>query len=237
MNVVIIPLAAIEYHGILPIETDYLVASCVSERLKRRLRGKGVDTATVLPPLPYTSSIEHSGAGPTITGTPNTILKLLVELALSAHSTGAAGRAIVYIAFHGGVAPLAYMAARQAMYETRGQLLATSLSFYTHIERILGEKYGVKTRIIHADPVEASILLACGHRKGIREAPEEEVLREEAALQSKYRETLTPWMHWDIKYPSSPVPASSSLGETLIEEFLKETIPLVKKLSSTITVI
>ncbi len=214
----IIPLASIEYHGVLPIETDYFVAECVSRLLSSELARRGVGAEVLLlPPLPYTVSLEHVGAGPTASASPETVARLLAELAQSLSASSGA-RVIYYPVFHGGVYYTAYTAARQVMAAGGPRVYVDS--FPAFLEGFVRKRYGLEPVVLHADALEASILAFCGYWRGVRKASVEEVLDYEARLQARLRGTPSPWMHWDIEYPGEPVPGSPELGERIVEGYV-----------------
>ncbi|KSW11434.1 hypothetical protein CF15_00830 [Pyrodictium occultum] len=207
VELVVQPIASIENHGVLPLGSDLLIARCVAERL-RLPRG-----AAVAPPIPYSTAMEHEGFRVSLS--PETFIRYLVE-AGSSILQGA--RSLVFAVFHGGAFHAAYLAAR--VLRGRGHD-AYLFNFWDTVSRALGRE-----ALIHADCVEASILLACGHSKGVKPVEElgEECLRSSPGFQ--------PWVARDVPgiYPAEPVPASRRLGERLLGEAVTRLEELVESI-------
>ncbi len=205
-NVVILPLGSLENHGVLPLGTDTLIASCVSERAALDASCPDV---LVAPVIPYTVSIEHGI--PRVTAEPDTFTRYLVEVSRSLLEWS---KGLVLAVFHGGVYPVAYMAARKLRAE--GFNIAVFNSWDT-VTSYLEKRYGTRVGLVHADPVEASLLLACGYSVGAREAGKEDVI--DALKTSKQREHRhVPWVHRDVPslYPDKEVVGSKELGRELL---------------------
>lgn len=159
-GVAVLPLGAIEQHGAhLPVSTDADIASEVARRVC------GIAGYSLLPPLPYGSSLEHaprlhvSLSGPT--------LRMAVrDIAASVADAGA--RALVVVnAHHGNMAHLARLPR-----SIRGHSGATSarlavVNYWRHAAAELG----------HAGHVETSVMMALGPvdlsraQKGYAEPP------------------------------------------------------------------
>ena len=233
-RVVIIPIASIEYHGALPLETDYIIAKCILNNLKESLSIKGENNIITLPPIAYSASIEHIKAGPTASIKPSTFSNYIYELTTTIYNSNLSNK-IIYPIIHGGAYHTAYIAARQAMQETGGRIIVAIDSLWKTLQKYLYEKYGLRTTVIHADPIEASLLVACDTKaRGVEETDPDTVLLEEARIQQEYRELLEPWMSWNIRYPETPVPASKILGKELLEEYTKHLEEKIEKIKQII---
>jgi creatinine amidohydrolase/Fe(II)-dependent formamide hydrolase-like protein len=207
----ILPIGSIENHGVLPLGTDTLIAECVTSKALVKA-SCGVEA---LPVIPYSVSLEH--AKPRATSSPQTFITYLVEVVESLLEYI---NAIVIAVFHGGAYPAAYLAAR--VLRSKGSRVA-SFNAWKIVESHIGSEYGIDGGIIHADAVEASLLLACGHRIGVKEASIEEVIDSLKAKPIR-RIELEPWIHSDFGYiyPKNLVPASKEFGEELLELLASE---------------
>jgi creatinine amidohydrolase/Fe(II)-dependent formamide hydrolase-like protein len=224
LRVLVLPVASVENHGVLPPESDYLLARCVSARIA------GVKGVVVAPPLPYSTALEHAGLGVALGARPTTYAAFMAELLASA---ARAVDAVVAAVFHGGAYAATYAAAREARRATGG--LVAVWSFWDAVARALSERHGVQPYPIHADPVEASLLLACGHREGVREADLGEALAEAERRAERLRGLPAPWLGEDdpaALYPSSPVPASRVLGEELLAAAVDDLAGLIERLQA-----
>ena len=211
-RIVILPLGSLENHGVLPLGTDTLIASCVAERA---VLDTSCPDVLVAPVIQYTISIEHSI--PRVTAEPDTFTRYLVEVSRSLLEWS---KGLVLAVFHGGVYPVTYMAAR--MLRAEGFDVAVFNS-WDRVISYLEKRYGTRIGLVHADPVEASLLLACGYSVGVREAGKEDVIN--ALKTSKQREPRhTPWVHRDVPglYPSEEVIGSRELGEELLDFLAQE---------------
>jgi len=211
-RLLVLPVASVENHGVLPAGSDYLLAMCVVERLAAVMS----DDAAFAPVLAYSTAVEHEALGLTLGAGPTTFTMFLEELLRRAARL--AKNAVAALVFHGGAYCPAYMAAR-AVRRREGATVAVE-SFWSHVSQALKERYGVEPYPIHADPVEASLLLACGHRVGVEEVGREKVLEEARSRAERLRGLPTPWLGEDYAtglYPTSPVPANRELGAELLE--------------------
>ncbi|WP_317895275.1 creatininase family protein [Pyrofollis japonicus] len=209
--VAILPVGSVENHGILPLGTDTLIAECITNKALE----KASCDVEALPVIPYSVSLEH--AKPRATSSPQTFITYLVEIVESLLEYT---NAVIIAVFHGGAYPAAYLAARAL--RSKG-FKVTSFNAWRTVESYIGSKYDIESGIIHADAVEASLLLACGHRVGIKEASIEEVIDSLRAKPGK-RVELEPWIYSDLGYiyPKTPVPASKEFGEELLELLASE---------------
>lgn len=89
------PIGSMEQHGLhLPVSTDMIIAYEVGRALASRIGG------LLLPPIPYSCSIEHSNYTSTIWLKPSTLYFLLRDIALSLRAHGF--KALVIVNGHGG---------------------------------------------------------------------------------------------------------------------------------------
>lgn len=214
-RLLVLPVASVEHHGVLPLGTDYLLAECASSRLATMLG----DDAYIAPVVAYSTAVEHELCGPTLGAPPSGFLGYMVGLLVSAASHA---DSVAVVSFHGGAYAALHAAAREARRRTGARILLEN--FWAHVERVLAERHGIHPYPVHADSVEASILLACGHRLGVREADAGEALRAAASRAEELRGLPQPWLGEDCGcclYPREPVPASRELGEELLGEALR----------------
>lgn len=225
-KIVVVPLASMEDHGVLPLGTDYIIANCIRTKLAETLAEKNMCSRTaILPVLPYTVSIEHRAS---ITAKPATLQVLLREILASvAEHTSS----IIVLAVHGGVEPIAYMAARDVSVENNVQAVLVSVS---DAARRVALRYGLPTTcILHADPMEASLLLACGEGGGsVREANLSEISNYcNMIARSGPREKPWVWKGYEhILYPNQPVPAMERLGHEIIGEVVGMVLEAIETL-------
>ncbi|MEM2739686.1 MAG: creatininase family protein [Candidatus Bathyarchaeia archaeon] len=89
------PIGSMEQHGLhLPVSTDTIIACEVSRALAERIE------AFLLPPIPYSCSIEHSRYTSTIWLRPFTLHNLLKDIAISLRVHGF--KALIIVNGHGG---------------------------------------------------------------------------------------------------------------------------------------
>jgi len=224
-KIVIVPLASMEDHGVLPLGTDYIIADCIRAKLAKTFAEKNMCSKTaILPVLPYTVSIEHRAA---ITAKPATLLLLLREVLASIAKYA---NSIIILVAHGGVEPVAYMAAREISVENNVRVVLVSVA---EVARKVVLRHGLPvTCVLHADPVEASLLLACGERRGVREASFDEVSNY-CNMLAKNSPWQRPWV-WEeyerVLYPEQLVPALESLGREIVEEVVGMVLDVVNRL-------
>ncbi|ABM80422.1 creatininase family protein [Hyperthermus butylicus] len=219
-SVALLPVASVENHGVLPLASDVLIADCVVQRVKTSV--EGADGIAILPVIPYSVCVEHEP--PRLGVRPSVFIEYLVDLL---NEILAYTGSVVIAVFHGGAFHAAYIAARYARRTTGRPVLV--YSFWQVVEDTLQKRYGLKPGILHADPVEASILLACGYKGSwLKEENIDTVLS--ILHSSNHRTPIQPWIAEDVPglYPDQPVPASQELGETLLEEAVAELISTIK---------
>ena len=223
----VLPVASLENHGILPLGSDVLIAECVASRLEAAIpERKGV---TIAPVIPYSTAVEHVGQGYTVSIRPPVFVEYLADV-LRGLSTMA--RAVLVAVFHGGAYSASYLASRMVRSELKGYPIAI-YNFWDAAARVLSARFNVRSYPIHADPVEASILLACGYTRGIREVGLEEVLAAVTARSRELRQVIVPpWigLDYDGFYPSDLVPANRELGEEIIKEAVEDMTALIDRL-------
>lgn len=195
IGVVIQPIASIENHGVLPLGADLLIADCAMSRLELP------EEVVIAPTIPYSTAAEHAGFRVSIS--PQTFVQYLVEVGLSILSSN---NALLFAVFHGGAYHATYLAAR--ILRSKGYEVYL-FNFWDTVTRALG----LEDALIHADCIEASILLACGYTQGVREA--ERIDSSCIHRAPPYQ----PWVSRDVPgiYPGDPVPASRPLGEKLLQ--------------------
>jgi creatinine amidohydrolase/Fe(II)-dependent formamide hydrolase-like protein len=222
-GVAVLPVAAYENHGVLPLEADLIIAECVSRRAAGSCSG-----VELLPAIPYSVSIEH--AVPRVTVSPTVFIEYLYEVASSILE---AYKGLVVAVFHGGAYHAAYIAARMARARLGGRVAV--FNFWQCVERVLAEDYGLRYSLIHADPAEASILLSCGCRSGVKPAPLGDVVEALKLMAGRRRLVVQPWIHSDVPslYPREPVPASEELGGRIVSRCSQELCRLAELVGRT----
>ncbi len=221
---IIIPVASIENHGALPLGTDIIFARCVLERLS-------IDVLA-LPVIPISTSIEHVGIGFTLSLSYSLFEEYISSIIRSVSSL-LPSSPILVAAFHGGSLHVIANAIRALRSNGVHVHLFTP---YTVIENLLLNRYAIDYRPIHADPIEASILLACCNKipLSIEEKPLEEVLeliRMWARSGAEYRYGYWVWRDIAERYRIQRVPASQELGEELLSAVVAELEAMVRELS------
>ena len=225
-KIVIVPLASMEDHGVLPLGTDYIIANCIRTKLAKTLAEKNMcSRVAILPVLPYTVSIEHRAA---ITAKPATLLMLLREIFTS---IARYANSIIVLVAHGGVEPIAYMAARDVSVENDVRVALVSVA---EAARKVALRYGLPIAcVLHADSMEASLLLACGEGgKNVREADLNEI-SSYCNMLAKNGPREKPWIwkgYEHVLYPNQPVPAIEKLGHEILEEVVGMVLEAVERL-------
>jgi len=215
--VLVIPIASIESHGALPPALDVVVARCLLEMCK-------IENAIYIPPIPVSTSWEHYGVPPTMSAAVDTIARYLAEIGRSASRWF---RAVLFLTTHGGADPVVYAVVRQLLAEG---VRARMFSLHRCISRVLSEM-GLNYGIVHADPVEGSIALACLDQPvGAREVSKELVL--ELLRSTPSKPWGEPWTWSDIaeRYVQDFVPGSRELGMEILEKCCKELGEVTSKL-------
>ncbi|NOZ88405.1 MAG: creatininase family protein [Crenarchaeota archaeon] len=226
---VLLPVASLENHGVLPLGADLFIAECVSSRLEARVGGRR--GLSIAPVVPYSTAVEHVDAGFTVSVSPPVFIEYLLDVL---RSLSRMARSVIVAVFHGGAYSVSFIAARMARQELK-RFPIVVYNFWDTVARVLATRYDVKSYPVHADPVEASVLLACGHTLGVEERPTGEVLEEIRARSARLRQKLLPpWIGLDDEgsmYPSEPVPASKELGEVILRESVEDLAALVERLT------
>ena len=219
---IILPIASVENHGVLPLGTDIVFAKCVLQRLR-------VDVLA-LPPVPISVSTEHLGTGSTLSISYRVFGEYIHELLTSLIRAVPESPTLV-ACFHGGSFHVLQPVVRTLRAEGVRVALYTP---YPAIERYLRERYDVVYRPIHADPVEASILLACDmNMPYVEEKPIEEVI--EVLRRWSRRGLVYSYGYWtwrDIaeRYGVATLPASRTLGKELVDVVVSDLETSVREL-------
>ncbi len=220
----IIPVASIEDHGALPLGTDVIFAKCVLEKLRT--------DALALPVIPISTSIEHIGIGFTLSLS-YSLFEEYISSIIRSISSLLPNSPILVAAFHGGALHVLANAIRALRSDGIYVHLFTP---YTVIENLLLDRYAIDYKPIHADPIEASILLVCCDQipMSIEEKPLEEVLdfiKTWARSGAEYRYGYWVWRDIAERYRVQRVPASRKLGEELLNAVVAELEAMVRELS------
>lgn len=148
-GIAVLPVGSTEQHGPhLPVGTDaYTSAYYVKEALRKV---KGEADFLVLPQLPYSLSVEHISYPATLSLTPETLIRVLVELGQGLTKTGI--HKLIIFNGHGGNDHILQVAARE--------LHKSGLEVYCSSVIPLMDAMGVEPSAVHADKVETSIIMA-----------------------------------------------------------------------------
>ncbi len=208
--VLILPVGSIESHGVLPPALDVAIATCFLEMCED-------ERAIYAPPIPVSTSWEHMGLEPTISVGVDTFAKYLKEVV---ESSSRYFKAVMVLCSHGGSYQVAYAIAREL---TAKGVKVGVFSLHRCIERFL-KGLGIEPRVIHADPIEASLALAClGSVDGVAEVSKD--LAIELAKELKPLEKpLDPWTWVDIgeRFAQDTLPGSKELGIELLHRCCEE---------------
>ncbi len=217
--IVVIPIASIEAHGPLPLGFDILFAECLLKILDTH-----IDELLIVPPIPISTSYEHSECGPTATVTCTTFSSYLKEFLTSLSNYFSK---FIVAVFHGGAYHCIYVAIREILQSNRN-ILIKIFNPYQTISKYL-EEIGLRNYIVHADPIEASIALACNINVGT--ITEVETI-DDQVLKRYTVKVYSPWLCTDIadRYRSRTIVGSHNLGAKLLSLMIHDFIELVKEL-------
>ncbi len=219
-HVLVIPIGSIESHGPLPPALDCLIAECLAARCS-------IEEAVLAPPIPVSTSWEHHGLAPTISVSVDIFAKYLRELIESASKHF---RAVLLLVAHGGAKPVAYAICRELI--SRG-IRAAMFSIHSCIESYLRSE-GIEVEPIHADPIEASLALACSPTgiDGVATASTEIVKQVLNELKPR-RPLVEPWTWRDIaeRYTVDRIPGSIEIGEKILNACCRELRKVVEEMS------
>jgi creatinine amidohydrolase len=192
----------------LPLCTDYFFASRIAAEAAARLE------AFVLPPLPYSTSLEHQGFAGTVSLRPETLKSLVWDIAAGAGRWGV--RYLVLLNAHGGNFILNPAAREWNMDERVPRLLL--VDFFAGLKDIAPN--------LHAGEVETSLMLHLAPEKVRLSARQDFV-------PSWSREDLT---HLGMKRISprgvwgNPSRATAAKGQAWLEEAVGYTVERVRTL-------
>lgn len=216
-TIAILPIASIEDHGPLPIATDFMIAECICRELESRLR----DKITLFETIPYTTCVEHSACGTAIGVDFDTFYRYLVQILKSIANIF---RGVIIVLTHGGALQCVYAASRYVRISTGKNIVIASV--LEIVKNYILRVYGINVDIIHADPIEASILLQCGYSYGIKEVPKDVVLNtiRQGMDMHRIEGVIHPWICLDPairdRYVAESVIGSKELGRELIEAII-----------------
>ena len=209
MLTLILPIGSYEYHWSLPLNTDTLIALCVSRKLAEKL-----EKVIIYPPVNYSVSIEHLERIETISVDPEVFLAYMRNIVLNLLKLKP--ERIVLINGHGGNKGLLTTLITELQY-TAGEIDIVLLDIWSAIEKIASKYFGIKVgNIVHGGLIEASIIAACGVKlKEFKDITLEEAIKI-IAKKSKDKSLIRrPWSIKDLKEPSKIY--SKELGERLLE--------------------
>jgi len=221
-SVLVIPFAAIENHGPLPIGTDIMIAKCIIEKIIDKYNRRIV----IAPITTVTISVEHMGMDATVSVSSTTFMSYALEL-LKGYAR--IFNRILLIAFHGGVYHALILLAREIRNEIGSYI--DIFSPFEVIEQYLKSLYNISNIVIHADCIEASLLLACEYKNcNIIEKSKYEVLNE---LRKERYDVPKPWIWRDVfsKYCTNRIIASKDLGIELLTRVINSLCEKIEKIA------
>lgn len=200
-----LPLGSHEDHGALPPDTDTRIAQCLASRIAAR------SGWNLLPAVPYGFSPEHSPAAIWIDA--HTYMSMLRSLLLtSGHGS------VLVVNGHGGNSPLVRAVSFElvASPSVPAPVSVEVLDVWSAVSSMLG----LRSAIVHAGPVEASLASACGvEPRGYVEVDEESVLGRAGAGEDLNPSTEAPWRSSDLPEPRHEY--SRSLGERVADALVE----------------
>jgi len=216
METLILPIGSYEYHWSLPLNTDTLIALCVSRKLAEKL-----EKVIIYPPVNYSVSIEHLECMETISVDPEVFLAYMRNIVLNLLKLKP--ERIVLINGHGGNKGLLTTLITELQY-TASEIDIVLLDIWSAIEKIASKYFGIKVgNIVHGGLIEASIIAACGVKlKEFKDITLEEAIKIIAKKSNNKSLIKRPWSIKDLKEPTKIY--SKELGERLLEVLVSEVV-------------
>jgi len=216
MLTLILPIGSYEYHWSLPLNTDTLIALCVSRKLAEKL-----EKVIIYPPVNYSVSIEHLECMETISVDPEVFLAYMRNIVLNLLKLKP--ERIVLINGHGGNKGLLTTLITELQY-TASEIDIVLLDIWSAIEKIASKYFGIKVgNIVHGGLIEASIIAACGVKlKEFKDITLEEAIKIIAKKSNNKSLIKRPWSIKDLKEPTKIY--SKELGERLLEVLVSEVV-------------
>lgn len=224
---VILPIGSCEQHSLhLPLGMDTYSSYILALEIAKKLRGE----VLVLPPMWYGISPHHMNFKGTITLRPNTLLSIVIDIAISLDKHGI--RKLIIINGHGGNIPTLNIVLREIREKTR--LNAILINPWELINDII--KNVLESDIWgHACEFETSIALIIIPDKVRKEKITKPIIREPkmkyAALWSPIK-INTAWNTDEFTDTGSigdPTKASEEKGEKLWNAMIERTLSVVEK--------
>ena len=186
--IAVLPLAAIEQHGPhLPLGVDAMIAEAYLAKARAALPADL--PVTFLPVQTIGASEEHRAFPGTLTLSPETLLRIIEEIAESVHRAGV--RKLVLINSHGGNVEIMGLAARSL--RARLQMLAvfTSWHLFGYPDGLFGADEIAHG--IHGGEIETSIMLAA-HPERVKQDQAENFRSAAQAMEQEFKH-----LHWPCR--------------------------------------
>lgn len=223
--IAVVPLGAIEQHGKhLPVGTDLLIC----EHLVEKVLQQKADYADVcvLPPLPYTCSIEHNAHGGTVALGSVQVIEVLISIGEALIRAGF--KKMLILCCHGGNEFIMEVASREL--RTRG-----ILSFCMHGSA--GMRGETDPNDMHAGEGETSMMMSFGdayvRKDRINPNAKESLAKCEALVNSSTRGTQA-WVIDDVAIDGvvgDPTLADAAKGEKFVEMNAAEVEHILKEIA------
>lgn len=229
-SVLVVPIGATEQHGPhLAVGTDHLVAEHVAHKVAEALDATQI---LVAPTLPIGLSQHHLPFGGTLSFTPETFFRMLVEIGESAVTSGFAS--IFFLNGHGGNVEVAAAASREVAHRT-GRSAGSGSYWIMSWEKLVASGIGVDVRLPgHAGAFETSIVLALEPDLVPTELPNRDgdFGRPGPSFFGPYHESHPGAWEAIDGWSDSPMRASAELGRSILGIVVEETARGIKEFAA-----
>jgi creatinine amidohydrolase len=229
-SILLVPIGATEQHGPhLAVGTDHLVAEHVAHQVAELLDETPI---IVAPTLPVGLSQHHLPFGGTLSFTPETFFRMLVEVGESAVKSGFAS--VFFLNGHGGNVEVAAAASREVTHRT-GRSSGSGSYWIMSWGKLVAEGMGADARLPgHAGAFETSIVLAL-QSDLVPVAPpsrDGDFGRPGSSFFGPYHESHPGAWEAIDGWSDSPIRASAELGKRILSIVVEETARGVKDFAS-----